>query len=239
MVSVGNFSAKKQSELLDYYINFLHVDGIIVIEPSEKIKNHTDIPIVQIGMGNESATVHCVDVDIKEALHASIEHLKKHGHEKIGFVGEKHTKQEYLYLKEALENSGVKNFEQYVEINDKRFGDCGYFGADALLSKEKLPTAIFAAYIHIAMGVMKRLAEAGLKIPEDISIVCMDDLSFMPYGNCELSCIRMHLDTLCLEAVELLYRSFENRYAKTKQVIKVTRTFKEGRTVGEVRLSNI
>ena len=233
LVSVANFSQKNQSALLDYYINFLHADGIIVIEPTEKIKNYTDIPIVQIGMNNESATVHCVDVEIKTALNCAIDYLKKHGHEKIGYIGENYTRAEYSRIKEAAARNNVKLCDKYVEINDRRFQDCGYYGAEKMIKEGRLPTAIFAAYSHIAIGVMKKLDEEDIKIPEDVSLICMDDLSCVPYSTEELSCIRMHLQVLCLEAVGLLYRCFENRYDRTKQVITVSRSFDKGKTVGD------
>ncbi len=235
LVSVANFSPKNQSALLDYYMNFLHVDAIIVIEPTEKIKNHTDIPIVQIGMNNESATVHCVDVEIKTALDSAISYLKKHGHEKIGYIGENYTAAEYSRIKEAAIRNKIELCEKYVEINDKRFQDCGYYGAEKMIEENRLPTAIFAAYSHIAIGIMKKLGEENIKIPEDVSLICMDDLSCVPYSSEELSCIRMHLQVLCSEAVGLLYRCFENRYDKTKQVITVSRSFDKGKTVGDVK----
>ncbi len=234
LVSVANFSPKNQSTLLDYYMNFLHADGIIVIEPTEKIKNHTDIPIVQIGMNNESASVHCVDVEIKTALDSAIRYLKKHGHEKIGYIGENHTEAEYTRIKEAAIRNNAPLCEKYVEINDRRFEDCGYYGAEKMIKEERLPTAIFAAYSHIAIGIMKKLSEENIKIPEDVSLICMDDLSCVPYNSEELSCIRMHLQVLCSEAVGLLYRCIENRFDKTKQVITVSRSFDKGKTVGDV-----
>ena len=102
-----------------------------------------------------------------------------------------------------------------------------------MIEENRLPTAIFAAYSHIAIGIMKKLGEENIKIPEDVSLICMDDLSCVPYSSEELSCIRMHLQVLCSEAVGLLYRCFENRYDKTKQVITVSRSFDKGKTVGD------
>lgn len=235
IASVANFSAKNQSNLLDYYMNYLRADAIVVIEPEEKINNRTDIPIVQIGMNNESATVHCVDTQIKDALDRAIGCLKKHGHTKIGYIGENYTSVEYLKIREAVQRQNVELNEKYVEINDKRFQDCGYYGVEKMIEKKDMPTAIFAAYSHIAIGIMKRLTEEGIRIPEDVSLICMDDLSCMPYSNEDLSCIKLHLDVVCSEAVELIYRCFENRYDKTKHIITVSRTFEKGKTVGDAK----
>ena len=234
IVSVSNFSPKRQSELIDYYINFVHVDGIIVIEPVKKIKNHTDIPIVQIGMNNESATVHCVDVDIEAALDEAMDYIKRLGHKKIGYVGENYTHSEYSYIQKAVQRNNMILREQDVIINNDRFCDCGYYGVETMIESKDMPGVIFAAYSHIAVGIIKRLHEEKIKIPEEVSIICMDDISVLPYNSEKISCIKMHIDVLCSEATELLYRCFDNHFDKTKQVIKVTRRFDKGETISKL-----
>lgn len=234
IASVSNFSPKRQSELIDYYINFVHVDGIIVIEPVKKIKIHTDVPIVQIGMNNESATVHCVDADIEPALDEAMDYIKKLGHKRIGYVGENYTHSEYSYVQKAVQRNNMILREQDVVINTDRFCDCGYYGVETMLESGDVPRIIFAAYSHIAVGIMKRLQEEKIRIPEDVSIICMDDINVLPYNTEKISCIKMHIDVLCSEATELLYRSFDNHFDKTKQVIKVTRRFDKGETIGKL-----
>jgi len=234
-VSVGNFSKEKQDELLEYYVNFAHADGIIVVEPSKKIHIKADIPIVQIGMNNESSQVHCVDVNIRPAMKKAFLKLISLGHKKIGFIGEKNTDTEYSYFEQGFKGTPLLPDEKYISVNDKRFQDCGYYGADELIKKGTLPTAIFAAYSHVAVGVLQRLKEENLKIPEDVSIICMDDIAAQPYSEVELSCIKMHLGILSSEAVNLLYRTMKNPYEMTKQVITVTRQFEQGKSIGEAK----
>ena len=235
LVSVGNFSKEKQDELLEYYVNFAHADGIIVIEPTKKIHIKTDTPIVQIGMNNESSQVHCVDVNIRPAMKKAFLKLIALGHKNIGFIGEKNTDVEHSYFEQGFKGTPLLPDEKYVAVNDKRFYDCGYYGADELIKNGNLPTAIFAAYSHIAVGILKRLNEENLNVPEDVSIICMDDIVSQPYSDVELACIKMHLDVLSSEAVNLLYRMMENKFEMTKQVITVTRQFKEGASIGEVK----
>lgn len=235
IVSVGNFSKEKQDELLEYYVNFAHADGIIVIEPTKKIHIKTDTPIVQIGMNNESSQVHCVDVNIRPAMKKAFMKLISLGHKKIGFIGEKNTDVEYAYFEQGFKGTPLLPDEKYVSVNDKRFYDCGYYGMDELIKSGNAPTAVFAAYSHIAVGILKRLNEENLSVPDDISIICMDDIVSQPYSDVELARIKMHLDVLSSEAVNLLYRMIENKYEMTKQVITVTRVFEEGRSVGKAK----
>lgn len=235
LISVGNFSAEKQDELLDYYINFAHADGIIVIEPQKKIHIKTDVPIVQIGMNNESSQVHCVDVNIRPAMEKLLQRLVSYGHKKIGFVGETNTGVEYSYFEQAFKKTCLLPNEKYVSINDKRFFDCGYYGADELIKRGDMPTAVFAAYNYIAEGIIQRFSEEGICIPEDVSLICMDDIDIQPYKRVRLARIKMHLDVLSSEAVNLLYRMINSNYEMTKQVITVTRQFEEGDSISIVK----
>ena len=221
--------------MLDYYIHFAHADGIIVIEPTKKIHIKTDTPIVQIGMNNETSQVHCVDVNIRPAMKKAFLKLISLGHRKIGFIGEKNTDVEYSYFEQGFKVTPLLPDRKYVSVNDKRFYDCGYYGMDELIKAGNVPTAVFAAYSHIAVGILKRLNEENLSVPDDISIICMDDIVSQPYSDVELACIKMHLDALSSEAVNLLYRMMENRFKTTKQVITVTRIFEEGKSIGEAK----
>jgi len=231
LISIANFSSENQEKLLEYYINYLKVDGIIVIEPAKQIKRITKIPIVQISMDDVSSSVHCVNMNVGDALDNAFNYLKENGHTEIGYIGEKYTLNEFDIFKTAAERNGITLNEEYIDINDRRFYDCGYYGTEKML--KNMPSVIFAAYSHIAIGIIKKLNEENIKIPEDISVICMDDIDSIPYSNIKLSCIKLHLDVLCEEAVSLLYRCFENNYLDTTQLITVNRVFEKGETIGK------
>ena len=231
VLSVSDFSIEKQDELIDYYTRFSCVDGIIIIEPTGIIKNNTDIPIVQIGLDNESKNVDCVNVDAGEAMNAALKHLISNNCNKIGFIGEKYAQQEYNYFKSAMNRLSLSVDEKYVSISDMRFYDAGYYGISRFIDNENIPDAIFAAYSHIAVGLLQRLKEEGIQVPEDISVICMDDISSVPYSDINLACIKMHLDDVCATALDLLYRKIEKRYIKAKRSVTISREFKKGETV--------
>ena len=234
ILSASNFSEEKHNDLIDYYTKYLRPDGIIVIEPACSIKNNTDIPIVQISFENTTKNVYCVKADILPAMEEAIEYLQSLGHTKIGFIGEKFAAAEYGFFKEAIAKKSVYTRKNHIVISERRFLDAGYYGMEELLKNDCLPTAVFAAYSHIAVGMMQRIKEAGLRIPEDISVICMDDISVMPYSDKNLSCIKMHLNELSCIAIDLLYQRIKRGYIKIDQEISVTRKFEPGNTVGAV-----
>lgn len=231
LLSTSNFSPKTQRNLIEYYTKFAHVDGIIVIEPAEKIPCGIKTPIIQICPDDDSQSVHCINMDISTALTDAINQLLAYGHSKIGFIGETFTSPEYDLFEHYMKKSGAKIDPKYISVREERFYDCGYWGMDELIKRKNLPTAVFAAYSHIAVGIVQRLNEEHFKIPEDISIICMDDIKSSPYQEVKLSCIKMHLEELCSEAMHLLYRIFESNSVSAKHLITVEREFFEGESV--------
>ena len=235
LISYSNFSGATQKELIDYFAKFACVDGIVVIEPVEKIEIASEIPIVQIGLTEGAANVHKIDVDINDAFDKSIKLLKSYGHSKIGFVGEKFTKAEYGVFEKYMKKNLLEIEPGYVSVNDKRFFECGYSGMEEILKKGNVPTAVYAAYSHVAEGIIKCLEDKKIKMPEEMSVICMDDINCVPYRKTDLSCIKMHIEELCSEAIRLLYRSFEPRYGNAKLTVTVKREFHHGKTIFDRR----
>lgn len=237
IISFSNFSSENQRELIDYFAKFARVDGIIVIEPVDKIQ-HADIPIVQISLTDEPSDVNTINVDIRKAMDNAIKKLKLYGHENIGFVGEKNTNVEYGYFEEFMNCNGLEIKPEFISVNNGRFYDCGSMGVDEIFAGAHHPTAIFAAYSHVALGVLQRLEELGVKVPEEMSVICMDDINTTPYMPKKLACVKMHIDELCYEAIRLLYQCFNTRFGMAKHTITVEREFEEGETLFNLQKKN-
>ena len=233
LLSVTSFSHKTQSELIEYYARFCHVDGIIVIEPSGRIKNYPDTPIVRIDFENELRNTDCVKAEISPAMDEAISRLLSLGHKRIGFIGEKFATPELEFFTEAMKRNGLSLLPEDVIISERRFEEAGYYAIESLLNKESRPSAIFAAYSHIALGIMQKLKEENLAVPRDLSLICMDDIQVTQYSEKSPSCIRLHLDELSHQAIDLLYRKIESENTAPKHELTVIREFSLGETVGK------
>lgn len=66
-----------------------------------------------------------------------------------------------------------------------------------------LPTAIFCESDYIAIGVMKSLAELGIRVPEDISVVGFDDIAEAVIVSPELTTVRVDKEKMVRSAVRL------------------------------------
>ena len=159
LLSVDGFSKEKNQELIDYYTKFCRADGIIVIEPSAVIKNNTDIPMVQIGTDNETKNIDCINVDVNEAMDSAFDYLLNKNYKKIGFIGERYAKPEYEYFNSAADKFKVNVSKKHIYVSDMRFYDAGYYGMEQFIKNRDIPDVIFAAYSHIAVGILQRLKE--------------------------------------------------------------------------------
>ena len=90
-----------------------------------------------------------------------------------------------------------------------------------LLKNEKLPTLIITGYDQIAYGAMKYAREIGLKIPEDISFVGVDDVTAASYFDVPLTSIHLGYEKVCGKICDLLFSKIENRHLRMKEKITV------------------
>lgn len=124
--------------------------------------------------------------------------------------------------KKALEDSGIK-VDQELIINSEFVENAGYDAAKKLLNKNINFTAIFASNDKIAFGAIKAIKEAGLKVPEDISVIGFDDIESAKYFTPPLTSIRMELVKMADIATKSIIESIENDSKfSPKYVVPVT-----------------
>lgn len=219
IIGIDNFDINRQAELINFFVSCTGVDGIIVFCLND-YKNGYELPIVSIGKTN--ANVDSVDCDLLSPTIESLSVLKELGHSKIGFIGERLTSEKYENFIKAMNTCSLTVDESLTVIDDMRFEYAGYMGVDTLIKSGKKFTAIFCAYDYIAIGAIKRLKEAGLSVPEDVSVIGMDGITVGNYLSQKLTTVYTPNDEMLHSAVDLLLRKINNRYyrARSSTVIK-------------------
>lgn len=89
---------------------------------------------------------------------------------------------------EALREYGLTLDRNTIYNGDFTFEE-GYRAADIFLERDTIPTAIFCFNDEMAIGSMKRIKEAGLRVPEDISVAGFDDIHFAAYSDPPLTTV--------------------------------------------------
>jgi len=157
------------------------VDVVIVILPApfgvdETLHLPEGVPAVVLGPPLV-AGVATVDFDQVVGARAAIAHLLDLGHETVHHIagppGSFSAGSRVQAWQEVLTERGRP--VPAVQPGDWSPGS-GYRAMVRLLAEDRPPTAVFAANDQMALGAYRAVAEAGLRIPEDVSIVGFDDI---------------------------------------------------------------
>lgn len=91
----------------------------------------------------------------------------------------------------------------------------GYQRMKALLKRGVLPTALVAASDLAAIGAMRALAEAGVEVPNEVSVMGFGDFQVARYTHPSLSTVRLPLYELGTESAEALITELQNAPVRT------------------------
>ncbi len=171
----------RESDLLPLYKH--SVDGIIVLGSYGDLswtESFKDIPIARIGHGSHPNLTLSIGIDENDAMRKIFTHLAKDlGLKRIAFAAREIPAH---HLRCAAAEEVVKDFDCTFESlapssdhNDFKVGQ--EIGRDLLKNgKENLPDAIICATDTIAMGLIKKFYESGVRVPEDVAITGFDDI---------------------------------------------------------------
>lgn len=143
------------------------------------------------------------------------EHLVQQGRSKLAFLGDADDHypefaQRYRGMCIALENAGIApdSALQYDALTTEADG---YAATRKLIDSGQPFDAIFAASDLIAIGAMRALAEAGLKVPTDVALVGFDDIPAASLTNPPLTTIMQDIKGAGERLVETLMARMEDR----------------------------
>ena len=233
-LSVTNFNREQESSLIRYYSSYGHADGVILFNGGGSIKQDPAIPIIAIGSPKSNRFVDRLNTDLAAGIDEAVEYLKEMGHKKIGFLWEKHTASKYRYFCESMHKNGLPVTEEFCVCSDSRFEIAGYHAMETLTKLPEHPTAVIASYDYMAMGAIRYAQEAGIRIPEDISIIGMDNISTTAYLGVPLTTITTLDDELCETAVDLLFKKMDNHFYFSKQEITLKSSLIKRESVAKI-----
>lgn len=183
-------------------------DGIIVVAPSVAAFANV-APIVIIDPHNENPDYPYVIAQNYEGALAVMQYLTSLGHKRIGFIGGRPELQSAVQrLQGYTDGLAQANLPQNPELVES--GDyskpTGFLCAQNLLRKPNPPTAIFAANDQSAFGVLEAAEAAGLRVPEDLSVVGFDNNPETAYVKPALTTVDQSIAQMGFTATDVLIR---------------------------------
>lgn len=204
---------RHRKELIETYPNLLRsrgVDGILAIDthldeapplPTVTVAGHTAIP----GVSN-------VLLDEAHAARLSLKHLRDLGHKKIAFMhGQPFSSDSdtrWLATLQAARELGVEIHQELMIYlsKDSHSPEISYPGIRKLVQSGHPFTAVLCFNDVSAMGTIRALHEAGLRVPEDVSVLGFDDIQSAAYQVPSLTTIRQPLQQMGSTAAQLLLK---------------------------------
>jgi LacI family transcriptional regulator len=173
------------------------------------------IPALVVGARPASKSIRSIDVDNVDLAQQAVAHLHSLGHTTIGYVGGadhiSNSSDRWNGFVSACRERGVTFTDQHVNkalswhLDDNERGILV-----RMLKSPGRPTAIFAAGYYFALDVYGAAAVAGLKIPDDLSLVGVDDPPSAAHLSPPMSTLRQPLVQLGNAAVTALFEQIQH-----------------------------
>ena len=197
-------------------------DGLLLLLPNrndgllDKLER-AHAPCVLVNFAARAIDLPVIVGANRTAARAAVDHLLALGHRKIAFIaGTPYTGQSEERQKgyeEALQDAGIRIDPAYI-VRGEFTEVSGFVQTQALLALPDPPTAIFAASDAMAFGAMDAISAAGLKVPDDLSIVGFDDVIRAAFVHPRLTTLRQPLKEITARAVAELVNAIRNNRAE-------------------------
>lgn len=200
--------------------DFAELDGLIVVgsidqRPVHQIYAQNDNLVFVHNMHHHDPDYDAVWSDLEQATEQCLDELVALGHRSIGYIGGP----------DAIQNIITRETQNYRDVRDltfeRKMKELGiyrpehvYIGnwsaadgqrmAAEAIAKGPLPTAFLIGSDPLSMGALHAFREAGLRVPEDLSIISFDDIEAAAYMTPPLTTVRIYTEEIGRQAVKTL-----------------------------------
>lgn len=199
--------ADRQCDAIVLYTRYMSEKAIM------KLINSVQMPLIVINRDVSQARERCVFFEQQEAAFNAVEYLISQGHREIACITVPiHTptgKARLTGYRKALEKHGIPWDENRVKYGDSGMTR-GYELCQELLNEKVVFSALFACNDDMALGSSKALHQAGLRIPQDVSLFGFDDAPCAKWLEPGLSTVYLPIDNMITTAIDQAIRLVKN-----------------------------
>ncbi|MEH6576959.1 MAG: LacI family DNA-binding transcriptional regulator [Amphritea sp.] len=181
------------------------------------------LPSVTVG---RALNVHKVDqivIDNEAGIKQAISHLISLGHSNIAYISGPQTisdgYQRYQAFRKEMETSGVGLNEELIVYADAFTEDGGRIAAQALLTRDKPFTAVVAANDLIALGCINVLEKAGLRCPQDVSVIGYNNMPYLDQFKKPLTTVGIPRMEMGVKAAQTILERLKNPGAPIQNIV--------------------
>jgi LacI family transcriptional regulator len=185
-----------------------------------------DIPVVAIDRSPGGLDVDLVCSNNREGMRQAVNHLLSLGQKEIALLngpeGINVTQERLGGYQDALRSAGIALRESFIIHSDfRQMG--GYEAMARLLHLAKLPRAVVVANNLMTLGALQAIHERGLRIPEELAVVCFDDMPWATSLRPPLTAVAQPVEELGRTGAQLLLERLKDPARLVRQVVLPTR----------------
>ena len=198
------------------------VEGFIMVDTS--VSNSPPLPTVAIAGHRRVKGVTNLIIDHRRGAQLALEHLSKLNHEEIVFMKGPTTSSDsedrWKGIIEVCQEMGIRmNPELIIRLQgDKVTPDLGYVFMRKFLTRKKTFTAVFAYNDNSAIGAIRAIHDAGLRVPDNISVIGFDDILGAAYNIPAITTVRQPLQKMGKIAARTLVDVIEERESHVAEI---------------------
>jgi LacI family transcriptional regulator len=229
-----------EREVIDELIAH-RVEGILIAPVSDRSRDHLrrlarfDVPYVLVDRAIPGVEADTVLGDSAGGAQQLVEHLIALGHRRIGMITESDAvstaRDRRRGYEAALAAAGLER-DPALLVEGTVDPDGGREGMRRLLELEQPPTAVFTVNNLVALGAIEAVRETGREVPDDVALVCFDDIEYASRLNPFLTVMEQPAETFGTLGTQLLLERIDRRAPDRPRTVVLPAQFVVRRSCG-------
>lgn len=212
LLADGKHSAAQEREAIEFLLD-LRCDAVVIYprflsadELDEIVISHRQ-PIMVLNRRLRKNVSHCIFADHRAASMAAVERLIALGHRDIAFItgapGSPTAVERLSGYKDALAKHALALNDALI-VEGKWTPESGAEAVSQLLKRSVTFSALVASNDNMATGAIKRLHDAGIRLPAQVSVMGFDDIPTAPFTVPSLSSVKVPVTDMIKETINKL-----------------------------------
>lgn len=216
----SDYEAEKEVEFINQAIQSRYAGLMLITAKGDSMLQAISniraakMPLVLVNRTLKDFNGSFVSVDNFQAGYMAAKHLIELGHRRLAFItGNMESSagyQRFMGYKQALENYDIRFEEEQVYNGDLKFETGVKIAGQYIRNLETNPTGIVICNDLMAMGFIDYSKKHGIKIPEQLSVISFDNITYADLYGMELTTVDQYLKKMCACAVKTLLQQIEN-----------------------------
>lgn len=201
-------------------------DGFVVLDAGNipgliPALQRAGIPFVAVNSDPVPETVTSLDVDDVHVGYIATRHLIEHGHQRIAYLEQNphalFSLKRFQGYEKALEEAGI-GFDPALLVPGDSVANHAYQRVRNLVTSQPSVTALFCAHDAIALAAIQALKDMQLRVPEDFSVVGVNDIPGAACSVPALTTVSQNLEGLGVRATQILLELIEDPAQTARQI---------------------